>query len=41
MVFTEKILAGELSIKIMRIISGKLKGKTIKYLKNNKLLFKM
>ena len=35
MVFTEKILVGELSNKIMRIISGKLKGKTIKYLKNN------
>ena len=35
MVFTEKILVGELSNKIMRVISGKLKGKTIKYLKNN------
>ena len=35
MVFTEKILVGELSTKVMRIISGKFKGKTIKYLKNN------
>ena len=35
MVFTEKILVGELSTKVMRIISGKFKGKIIKYLKNN------
>ena len=35
MVFTEKILVGELSTKVMRIISGKFKGKRIKYLKNN------
>ena len=35
MVFTEKILVGELSSKVMRIISGKFKGKIIKYLKNN------
>ena len=35
MVFTEKILVGESSTKVMRIISGKFKGKIIKYLKNN------
>ena len=35
MVFTGKILVGELSSKLMRVISGKLKGKIIKYLKNN------
>ena len=35
MVFTEKILVGELSTKTMRIIGGRLKGKKIKYLKNN------
>ena len=33
--FTKKILVGELSTKVMRIISGKFKGKIIKYLKNN------
>ena len=34
MVFIEKISAGELLKKIMRIISGKLKGKTLSFLKS-------